>query len=101
MSAGRWGQMHRWIERSSEGMTMPRSTTSKSEAARNGGGEPESTALVGEEQSVPSQPPDPENIARRAYERFQMRGGEHGRDEEDWLEAERELTVADAPNEAS
>jgi hypothetical protein len=30
-------------------------------------------------------------IARRAYERFQTRGGEHGRDQEDWLEAEREL----------
>jgi hypothetical protein len=30
-------------------------------------------------------------ITRRAYERFQMRGGEHGRDQEDWLEAEREL----------
>ncbi len=30
-------------------------------------------------------------IARRAYERFQMRGGEHGRDQDDWLEAEREL----------
>jgi hypothetical protein len=33
-------------------------------------------------------------IARRAYERFQMRGGEHGRDQEDWLEAERELNEA-------
>jgi hypothetical protein len=32
-------------------------------------------------------------ITRRAYERFQMRGGEHGRDEEDWLEAERELNL--------
>jgi hypothetical protein len=32
-----------------------------------------------------------ELIARRAYERFQMRGGEHGRDQDDWLEAEREL----------
>jgi hypothetical protein len=30
-------------------------------------------------------------ITRRAYERFQTRGGEHGRDQEDWLEAEREL----------
>jgi hypothetical protein len=29
--------------------------------------------------------------ARRAYERFQIRGGEHGRDQEDWFEAEREL----------
>jgi len=30
-------------------------------------------------------------ISRRAYERFEMRGGEHGRDQDDWLEAEREL----------
>jgi hypothetical protein len=30
-------------------------------------------------------------IARRAYERFEMRGGEHGRDQEDWFDAEREL----------
>ena len=34
---------------------------------------------------------EPDAIARRAYERFQSRGGEHGRHEEDWLEAEREL----------
>jgi len=33
---------------------------------------------------------DHELISRRAYERFQLRGGEHGRDH-DWLEAEREL----------
>jgi serine phosphatase RsbU (regulator of sigma subunit) len=32
-----------------------------------------------------------ERIARRAYERFQTRGGQHGRDLEDWFEAEREL----------
>lgn len=35
--------------------------------------------------------PDADRIARRAYERFQMRGAEHGRDQEDWFEAEREL----------
>ena len=34
---------------------------------------------------------DQEDISRRAYERFQERGGEHGRDQEDWLEAEREV----------
>jgi hypothetical protein len=34
---------------------------------------------------------DADRIARRAYERFQMRGAEHGRDQEDWFEAEREL----------
>ena len=30
-------------------------------------------------------------IARRAYELFLQRGGEHGRDWDDWLTAEREL----------
>jgi len=34
---------------------------------------------------------DDEWIRQRAYERFCERGGEHGRDLEDWLEAEREL----------
>jgi hypothetical protein len=36
--------------------------------------------------------PDQECIARRAYERFEARGRENGRDLDDWLEAERELT---------
>jgi hypothetical protein len=30
-------------------------------------------------------------IARRAYEVYCERGGQHGRDLEDWLQAEREL----------
>jgi hypothetical protein len=34
---------------------------------------------------------DSEQIARRAYERFEARGGEHGRDQEDWFSAEQEL----------
>jgi hypothetical protein len=34
-----------------------------------------------------------ERVARRAYERFQARGGEHGHDQKDWLEAERELSA--------
>ena len=36
--------------------------------------------------------PDEEAIRHRAHERFHERGGEHGRDLEDWLEAERELS---------
>jgi hypothetical protein len=36
--------------------------------------------------------PDPERVAQRAYERFQSRGGEHGRHQDDWFEAERDLT---------
>ncbi len=37
--------------------------------------------------------PDPtrEKIAARAYEIFITRGGQHGRDVEDWLRAESEL----------
>jgi hypothetical protein len=34
---------------------------------------------------------DQDRIASRAYERFESRGGEHGHDQEDWFEAEREV----------
>lgn len=37
---------------------------------------------------------DWEQIARRAYERFEARGREHGRDQEDWFNAEQELRGA-------
>jgi len=33
-----------------------------------------------------------ERIAARAYEIYQQRGGAHGRETEDWLEAEREIS---------
>jgi hypothetical protein len=34
---------------------------------------------------------DADAIAKRAYEIYQMRGGSHGADLDDWLEAERQL----------
>jgi hypothetical protein len=34
---------------------------------------------------------DQDQVAKRAYERYLQRNGEHGRDQEDWLEAEREI----------
>jgi hypothetical protein len=34
---------------------------------------------------------DPNAVARRAYEIFLSRGGGHGSDVEDWLEAERQV----------
>jgi hypothetical protein len=37
-----------------------------------------------------TQPPQ-DDIARRAYTLFVRRGGEHGHDVGDWLQAEREL----------
>ena len=33
-----------------------------------------------------------EKIAQRAYELYMSRGGEHGRDMEDWFRAEREVS---------
>ena len=38
--------------------------------------------------------PSAEEIAERAYARFQLRGAEHGHDREDWFEAERELKAS-------
>ena len=35
--------------------------------------------------------PTHSDIARRAYQLYEARGGEHGRDREDWFQAEREL----------
>jgi hypothetical protein len=35
--------------------------------------------------------PGDDAVARRAYQHFEERGYEHGRDMDDWLEAEREL----------
>jgi hypothetical protein len=31
------------------------------------------------------------DVARRAYQLYERRGGEHGHDVDDWLQAEREL----------
>jgi hypothetical protein len=39
-----------------------------------------------------------ERIARRAYQRYENRGRDDGRDQEDWFEAEREL-LSDTPAE--
>jgi len=40
--------------------------------------------------------PSYDDIARRAYELFLERGGESGRDADDWLRAESELTAVRA-----
>ena len=36
--------------------------------------------------------PSEEEIARRAHELYLQRGGEHGKDVEDWVSAEKELS---------
>jgi hypothetical protein len=44
---------------------------------------------------TPTPAPKLEEVARRAYERFLMRGGSHGHDQEDWFAAEREVQGTD------
>ncbi len=48
-------------------------------------------------QRTPSEQAPPqichEAIAKRAYEKFLARGGEHGFDQQDWFEAEKELFI--------
>jgi len=39
--------------------------------------------------------PSEQAIAKRAYELYIARGKEHGRDQDDWLCAERELSTAE------
>jgi hypothetical protein len=45
----------------------------------------------GEHAVVETRSPSRDEIARRAFELYLARGGEHGRAQEDWLTAEREL----------
>jgi hypothetical protein len=55
---------------------------------RNSEREPiESSETTNQESTRPSE----DRIRQRAYERYQERGGEHGRDADDWFEAEREV----------
>jgi len=41
---------------------------------------------------IPLKEPSGEEIARRAHELYLQRGGEHGKDVEDWVRAEKELS---------
>jgi hypothetical protein len=52
---------------------------------------PEPEAPTPPEPAGPPPMTNEERIARLAYERFQMRGGGHGHDQDDWFAAEREV----------
>jgi hypothetical protein len=55
-------------------------------------GEPVQGELQADVQSISmGSEPSEEDIRLRAYHRYLERGGGHGRDYDDWLEAEREL----------
>lgn len=65
-------------------------------AAGNRDGTPERPRL-----DEPS--PSYDEVARRAYQRYEARGCAHGCDQEDWFEAERELrqSVSSSDTDAS
>lgn len=46
---------------------------------------------IASQSGVEGHEPTEDDIRRRAYERYLERGGGHGTDFEDWLEAEREV----------
>ena len=52
---------------------------------------PEEAAPNTEKEPQAEKEPRLARIARRAHELYRARGGEHGRDLEDWLRAEREI----------
>ena len=47
--------------------------------------------IAGDVDSASGRTPSNEEIAEAAYRRYLERGGQHGRDFDDWLEAERSL----------
>lgn len=51
---------------------------------------PTATGYLNPVESVVHEPSHDE-VARRAYQLYEERGGEHGRDREDWFQAERKL----------
>ncbi len=66
--------------------TVKGDKTSAPKAVKAGGGTKTSAAA-----SAARQPPTHDEIAKRAYELYLARGGEHGYDAQDWAQAESEL----------
>jgi hypothetical protein len=62
---------------------------------RAGGSRPSEADIAAESASIYpdtfATPPSADEIAAEAYAIYRSRGGEHGRDQDDWLEAERRL----------
>ena len=52
------------------------------------------TRSVSPEDVRMSDGPDPDRVARRAYQLYESRGGGHGGDVDDWLRAEQEMSAA-------
>jgi hypothetical protein len=73
----------------------PSVSSSKASDRRPAHKEPSAAAIAAEAAAIYPDtfdtPPTAEEIAAEAYAIYEARGGEHGRDQDDWLEAERRL----------
>ena len=65
-----------------------RTTTKRIDVAASGNG---TNAGAGSGNGHAAASPSYEEIAEAAYQRYLSRGGDHGRDFDDWVEAERQL----------
>ena len=64
-----------------------RATTKPAAAAGNG-----NANASAQDPAAPAPELSADEIAQAAYQRYLSRGGQHGSDFDDWIEAERELT---------
>src|SRR5437763_12705758 len=78
------------VERSNMKLVEPNRETEIRDIGSRGAGMRGSGAADTTSRSMGSEPSE-EDIRLRAYQRYLERGGGHGMDFEDWLEAEREL----------
>ncbi len=68
--------------------TVKGDKTSAPKAVKAGGGKKTNTTMT---TTAAKLPPSHDDIAKRAYELYLERGGEHGHDAQDWAQAESEL----------
>ena len=69
----------------------PRTTTKSASPPRPKATTPKKSPAPGATRASTPNGSQEDAIARRAYEIYQARGGDHGADVEDWLQAEREI----------
>jgi Protein of unknown function (DUF2934) len=74
-----------------ESVPMVEAVRPKTKRSKLGTNEPAEIAHDAANDSPAAASPSEDDIRERAYQRYLQRGGSHGLDFEDWLEAEREL----------
>jgi len=84
------------VESAESTIVQPKAVADEQQVARRGSAVAEPIASAASEivdESDPVSRPDAsDQIALRAYEIYLERGGNHGQDLEDWLEAERQMS---------